>query len=59
MSQTSDSEVGLGLASIFDLGLIYDMQRELIMLVISVGGYVLMANYNSYLDRLEEEEREL
>ena len=35
-----------------------DMQRELLLLFVSVGGYVLMAKVNNYLDKVEEEQRE-
>ena len=30
-----------------------DMQRELLLLFVSVGGYVLMAKVNNYLDKVE------
>ena len=35
--------------------LLGDMQRELLMAVIAVGGYILIAKLNEYLDRLESE----
>ena len=39
-------------------GVLADMSRELIMLSIAVGGYVIMANINNYYDRLDAEELE-
>ena len=33
-----------------------DMQRELVMFSLAVGGYIIVANINNVLDRWDEEE---
>ena len=56
-SKEAITEQGMfGMSSIS--GVLSDMSRELIMLGIAVGGYVIMANINNYLDRLDAEELE-
>ena len=41
----------------FKLGAILaDAQKEIVMFTLAVGGYILAAKYNNYLDRLEMEE---
>ena len=32
------------------------MQKELTMLICALGGYIIMANINDYLDRAEQEQ---
>lgn len=39
-------------------GMLGDATRELTMLTIAVGGYLIMANINNYLDKVEEVEEE-
>ena len=46
------------LSEIFNINVLIDMKRELIMLFGSWGLYICARKYNSYLDRLEEEEEE-
>ena len=36
-----------------------DMQRELVMFTLAIGGYIVMASINNYLDRKEQEEEAL
>ena len=36
------------------MSLFKDFSRELLMLIVAVGGYLIMANINIYLDKLEE-----
>ena len=38
------------------LFMVSDMQQEMVMLAISIGGYILVANINNYLDRVEQQE---
>ena len=34
------------------------MSREIIMLTVSIGGFLIMSNLNAYFDRLEQEQLE-
>ena len=42
------------MALIYNLSLFKDFSRELVMLSVAIGGYLIMANINNYLDKLEE-----
>ena len=39
---------------IYNMSLFKDFSREIVMLFVAVGGYLIMANINNYLDKLEE-----
>ena len=53
------SDNGFKLTDLFNIHILIDMKRELIMLFGSWGLYFGMRRYNEYLDRLEEEQAEL
>ena len=52
------SENGMKLTDIFNINILIDMKRELIMLFGSWGLYLGARKINDYLDRCEEEEKE-
>ena len=43
------------LGSLFNIYVLKDVSREIIMLTISIGGFIFMAKLNQYLDKQEEE----
>ena len=45
-----DTSMLTTVTSLFDWRVFQDMQKELTMLAISVGGYIFMARMNNYLD---------
>ena len=55
MSKAEQPSTTSVLSSLVDVKVFADMQRELVMLGIAVGGYVIMASINNHLDRVEEE----
>ena len=56
---TKEAKTEQSMLGSFSLGAVLsDMSRELIMLGVAVGGYIIMANINNYLDRLDAEELE-
>ena len=48
-----DSPKNTGISAFFSVAVLKDCSKELIMLFMSVGGYVLMAKINNWLDTLE------
>ena len=56
--QNMNPDYTVKLNKIFNMAIIYDMKRELIMLSVSLGLFLTARRVNDWLDRCEEEEAE-